>query len=645
MAKCERLRQAYSDYKHLSTDNLSFVAGLRGRPVPAPVANVGHPKHRQKPKARVSREQDEEVSDDDDSSLGTQAVKQACPGRSCAPRAEKLEAMMEQRVAAQTARHRAQSRLGLARERSQEAETKLEETKAELIRMSKAITEGSERMESLRDTLRNEGSINKAVAEELDTLLVEAMNLRREFTVDTLPPRPTTPIVPPDEDDDERSRYEEDGRTLESPITAPGQQLLERKQQQEQQTPRDVAGGAHCGGREWIHSGQLKHTGIFIRPPRPGSSSDGNGGRCHRPPYRQEVTGAKRNESGDDDACAAETGASVVATAYGRDRGEGTGGAGQDGAGLGGRSSIRVEGEDAWSCCGKTVVSAGRGCEPREPLATPEDLLLDTIDPRSRLGRPMDFRDYLPRTAWLGLSPDALHPFAGNSSEGTLRPHTAPERLMDTAGRWSPQTRGRGDYDRRAARSRNGGLIGGVWASGGRKRRADRGGLECAFSPAPDSGMDAWWKNEMADRRAGFGGGSGGRRSAGGAGVRGVGVAVSCPRRHEFLRRSQCNTASTTTTAKPRASTHAVGGKSKAGRFPRSGGGGVTGGATDFAAAAGKAASTDGSWPRTQILGMNGGRLPRQVRQASIDRPLTAPCGKVGRRRVRTSDGTRGKVG
>lgn len=26
--------------------------------------------------------------------------------------------------------------------------------------------------------------------------------------------------------------------------------------------------------------------------------------------------------------------------------------------------------EDAWSCCGKTFASAGRGCEPVEPLAT-----------------------------------------------------------------------------------------------------------------------------------------------------------------------------------------------------------------------------------------------------------------------------------
>lgn len=38
--------------------------------------------------------------------------------------------------------------------------------------------------------------------------------------------------------------------------------------------------------------------------------------------------------------------------------------------------------------------------------------------------------------------------------------------------------------------------------------------------------------------------------------------------------------------------------------------------------------------PRTHIIGMNGGRLPREVRQVPIDRPLTAPCGKVGRQRV-----------
>lgn len=36
----------------------------------------------------------------------------------------------------------------------------------------------------------------------------------------------------------------------------------------------------------------------------------------------------------------------------------------------------------------------------------PVDLLLDTVDPRSRLGQPLDFREFLPRTAWIGMTPD-----------------------------------------------------------------------------------------------------------------------------------------------------------------------------------------------------------------------------------------------
>lgn len=49
--------------------------------------------------------------DEDDSSVDTQAARQACPSRSCAPRAEKLEAMVEKRAALQTARHKTQSKL------------------------------------------------------------------------------------------------------------------------------------------------------------------------------------------------------------------------------------------------------------------------------------------------------------------------------------------------------------------------------------------------------------------------------------------------------------------------------------------------------------------------------------------------------
>lgn len=39
-------------------------------------------------------------------------------------------------------------------------------------RLSVLAAQGDERTEALQDTLRNEGSINKAVAEELDMLLV-----------------------------------------------------------------------------------------------------------------------------------------------------------------------------------------------------------------------------------------------------------------------------------------------------------------------------------------------------------------------------------------------------------------------------------------------------------------------------------------
>lgn len=46
--------------------------------------------------------------------------------------------------------------------------------------------------------------------------------------------------------------------------------------------------------------------------------------------------------------------------------------------------------------------------------------------------------------------------------------------------------------------------------------------------------------------------------------------------------------------------------------------------------------------PRTQILGMNAGRLPREVRQASLHRPLTAPCVKAGQWKVVRGYGNRG---
>ncbi|CAM9577188.1 unnamed protein product [Ectocarpus fasciculatus] len=204
---------------------------------------------------------------------------------------------------------------------------------------------------------------------------------------------------------------------------------------------------------------------------------------------------------------------------------------------------------------------------------------------------------------------------------------------MDAAGQWSPQGWAGGsanrEYERRASRSRNGGLVGGVWASGGRRRREPG----VAHPPSPDSGVNAWWKNKTPHQ---WGGGG----SADGRGSRtGAGEAPPVPKRHVFLRRSH-PTATTATYAASRSGTIHNNGDA------RTGGGGESASTAAAAAAAARAAASaagvDELWPRTQILGMNGGRLPRRVRQVPIDRPLTAPCGKVGRRRVRTRGGNKG---
>lgn len=51
------------------------------------------------------------IDDEDSCSRETLAARQACPSRSCAPRVEELEILMERRVVAQIARHKAQSKL------------------------------------------------------------------------------------------------------------------------------------------------------------------------------------------------------------------------------------------------------------------------------------------------------------------------------------------------------------------------------------------------------------------------------------------------------------------------------------------------------------------------------------------------------
>lgn len=180
--------------------------------------------------------------------------------------------------------------------------------------------------------------------------------------------------------------------------------------------------------------------------------------------------------------------------------------------------------------------------------------------------------------------------------------------------------------------------MGGVWASGGRRRREPGGGLGVAHPLSPDSGVNAWWKDKTPHQWGG-GGSADGRGSRTGASNRrsGAGEAPPLPKRHVFLRRSH-PTATTATYAASRSGAAHTNGDA------RTGGGGESASTAAAAAAraAASAAGVDEFWPRTQILGMNGGRLPREVRQVPIDRPLTAPCGKVGRRRVRTRGGNKG---
>eukprot|EP00904_Undaria_pinnatifida_P008802 jgi/Undpi1/5051/HiC_scaffold_19.g08403.m1 len=550
MAKSERVRLAYSDYKHLSTDNLTFVAGLRGRPVPAPASEPVRRKIRlPKGDALDGEELDDDYDDDDDVSFLPEApvARKACVGRSCVPRAEVLEATLERRVVTQTARHKAQLRLASMRERVSEAETKLDEAKAEMIRMSESIAEGEERQELLHDALRNDGPISKACEEELALLNTEAMNLRRTFEADSLPPQPAAPALPCGSVDFN------DGRNLQSPVPALGQT--------ETRTLLD--------GRDWVHSGQLGHTRIFMRPPRPSRPDQPTKGKRETPAKKDAGSGTPAKEGGDSVRTPKRAG---LGTGLGAALGAGA----ERWAGVAKRRlDNRLDGEDAWSCCGRTVAAAGRGCEPREPAATPKDLLLDTIDPRSRLGQPLDFREFLPRIAWFGSSLDpsefmfaaaAASAFCSRRwsrflSATSLMMHAAVERVSNSWG------------------NLQGYLV--------RRWRA-------AVEGAHDEG------NEESTIAAPHGAGE------------------------EEEPQATESSQETSEEALPSPPLQKMGGDADATKDRRAH---LAGDGADGTFDCGGSGRGD-CLSRTHILGMNGGRLPREVRQVPVDRPLTAPCGK-----------------
>lgn len=203
-----------------------------------------------------------------------------------------------------------------------------------------------------------------------------------------------------------------------------------------------------------------------------------------------------------------------------------------------------------------------------------------------------------------------MSPFAGSPSEGTLRPHTAPERLGPCQGE---------EYHRSAARSRSG--AGGRHANGGKGTTFHRGNY------SPERAFDAWpTEKKKARKKSGKGGGS-------------------CRTRHNNAFRYPSPVARLPSTA---STAWGQRGDKRALLGPgwRGGGGGDTTRelSSSSASVAGDGAFGGGSGgdseggdclSRTHIIGMNGGRLPREVRQVPVDRPLTAPCGKVGRQRVR----------
>ena len=196
-------------------------------------------------------------------------------------------------------------------------------------------------------------------------------------------------------------------------------------------------------------------------------------------------------------------------------------------------------------------------------------------------------------------------PFAGSPSEGTLRPHTAPERLGRGQG---------GEYHRSAARSRRGGRA----TSDGKFSRNFRGSAPFSSS-SEDGAFDAWRKTENKTRHKT----AGGCRST----------------RHSVFRRPSpvVRLPSTTNAAWEQGNEKRTllksgweGGDADATKDRRAH---LAGDGADGTFDCGGSGRGD-CLSRTHILGLNGGRLPREVRQVPVDRPLTAPCGKVGRQRV-----------
>lgn len=121
---------------------------------------------------------------------------------------------------------------------------------------------------------------------------------------------------------------------------------------------------SNIGLRDWAHSGRHSYTHVFTRAPKvsavPSDDTDGS-----------NVDGLLRRGDGvftSGMPTESRTVQDLEPMVVGEDRGSSSSGLATAAREHGGGRS--PDGEDAWSCCGKTVSNGGRGCEPKEPVAT-----------------------------------------------------------------------------------------------------------------------------------------------------------------------------------------------------------------------------------------------------------------------------------
>lgn len=125
-------------------------------------------------------------------------------------------------------------------------------------------------------------------------------------------------------------------------------------------------------GRTWVHSGKLGSTRVFLTN-RSSKAPKRRGGQ-HPPPAGTRSPGASSTlpfvERGRD--VAAGRGFAGHYGHGGHPGAGGTGGSPEDSGGpeaaaAGVDDADLTDREDTWSCCGRTVEAAGRGCGPVEP--------------------------------------------------------------------------------------------------------------------------------------------------------------------------------------------------------------------------------------------------------------------------------------